>query len=97
MYFEECEKENVSNQSRKSPGNIFNNSVKVGRAEMLGPWKWWSTYAGASHANFARDIARVVLNLRCNASATKRVNSMYKNVIGIRRCRMNNDRAVKLV
>ena len=72
--------------SQENPlDNIFNNSVKVDRAKILGPWKWWSTYAGASHGDFAHDIARVVLNLRCNASATERVNSMYKNVIGIRR------------
>ena len=66
--------------------SIFNNVVKVGRAKILGPWKWWSSYAGAGHADFAHTIARVVLNLRCNASATERVNSMYKNIIGVRRC-----------
>ena len=79
------------------PENIFNNAVKVGRAKICGPWKWWSTYGGASQANFAHDIARVILNLRCNACATERFNSIYKNVIGIRRWRMDNDRAVKLV
>jgi hypothetical protein len=73
----EISQENVSE-------SIFNNVVKVGRAKILGPWKWWSTYCGAGHSDFAHDIARVVLNLRCNASATERVNSMYKNVIGIR-------------
>ena len=50
--------------------NIFNNSVKIGRAKILGPWKWWSTYDGAGHADFAHDIARVVINHHRNASAT---------------------------
>ena len=77
--------------------NVFNNAVKIARAKVIGPWRWWRTYGGAGHSDFVHDIARVVLNLRCNSSATERVNSMYKNVIGLRRCRMNNDRAEKLV
>ena len=78
-------------------GDIFNNVVKITRSSIIGPWKWWSTYAGSSNADFVQDIARVVLNIRCNASATERVNSMYKHVIGLARVRMNNDRAEKLV
>jgi hypothetical protein len=76
---------------------IFNNTLKIARSEIIGPWRWWSAYAGSTHSRFMHDIARVVLNLRCNASATERVNSMYKHVIGLERCRMNNDRAFKLV
>jgi len=81
----------------QSGDHVFYNASKISRANVIGPWKWWFTYGGASHATFVHDIARVVLNLRCNSSATERVNSMYKHVIGLSRCRMNNDRAEKLV
>ena len=77
--------------------NNFNNNFKIARANIIGPWKWWSNYAGAANAEFTMSIARRVLNIRCNASATERVNSMYKHVIGLRRCRMRHDRAEKLV
>jgi hypothetical protein len=56
--------------------NMFNSAAKIGRAKIIGLWKWWSTYGGASHADFVHDVARVVLNLRCNASATTRVDNM---------------------
>ena len=90
----------LARDARLNPGggnDIFTNVVKISRSNIIGPWKWWSTYAGSSNVDFVQDIARVVLNIRCNASATERVNSMYKHVIGIARVRMNNDRAEKLV
>jgi hypothetical protein len=77
--------------------DIFNNVVKISRSNIIGPWKWWSTYDGSSNGDFVQDIARDVLNIRCNASATERVNSLYKHFIGLARVRMNNDRAEKLV
>jgi hypothetical protein len=97
VYFEECEKFKVSSPGRKHLRKYFQNAAKIGRAKIIGPWKWWSTYGGASHVDFVHDVARVVLNLRCNVSATQRVNNVYKNIVGIRRCWMNNDRAEKLV
>ncbi len=60
--------------------DIFNNVVKISRSNIIGPWKWWSTYVRSSNGDFVQDIARVILNIRCNASATERVNSMYKHV-----------------
>ncbi len=77
--------------------NVFNNNLKIGRAEIIGPWRWWRSNDGCVHNDFVHDIARVVLNIRCSASATERVNNMYKHPIGIRRCRMNNNRALRLV
>jgi hypothetical protein len=73
--------------------NIFSNHLKIARANVIGPWKWWGNYVGIAHGEFAQIIARTVLNLRCNASATERINSMYKHIIGVKRCRINNDKA----
>jgi hypothetical protein len=77
--------------------NVFNNNLKIGRAEIIGSWRWWRSYVGCVHNDFMHNIARVVLILRCNALVTERFNNMYKHDIGIRRCRMNNDRALRLV
>jgi hypothetical protein len=77
--------------------SIFNNTLKIARSEIIGRWRWWSACVGCTHNKQMHDIARVVLNLRCNASATELVNNMYKHVIRLERCRMNNDRAFKLV
>jgi hypothetical protein len=83
--------------SRGTDDGSFKNIVEIARANNIGPWKWWSNYAGCTHNLFAHEIARVVLNIQCNASATERVNSSYKHVIGVARVRMNNYRAEKLV
>ena len=80
------------------PVDIFSNHVKMSRfSNIIGPWKWWSTFTGSANSDFVQDITRVVLNIRCNASATERLNSMYKQGIGLGRARMNNARAEKLV
>ncbi len=63
--------------------DIFSNLEKISRSNIIGPWKWWSIYGGSANGDFVQDIARVVLNIRYNASATERVNSMYKHVIGL--------------
>ena len=70
--------------------------MKIFRSNIIGPWKWWSIFAGSANGGFFQDTARVALNIHCNASATERVNSMYKHVIGLGRARMNNDRTDKL-
>jgi hypothetical protein len=48
--------------------NMFTHNVKITRANIIGPWKWWNNYTGASHGEFVQIIARTVLSLRCNDS-----------------------------
>ncbi len=81
----------------QSGERVFSNIRKIGRDKVIGPWKWWSTYGGSCHAYFVHAIAMLVLNIRCNASATARVISMHKHVVGLRICCLNNDWATKLV
>ena len=76
---------------------VFNNLEKLGKASMLGAFKWWETFAGQAHGQFVEHIARRVLNVRCSAAATERANSTYSRVIGIKRNRMTNPRAEKVV
>ena len=56
--------------------SVFNNIAKVSLASIIGSWRWWRIYAGVAHSEFVQNIARVVLNIRYNASATERAKSM---------------------
>ena len=77
--------------------SIFNNNLNIARSEIIGLWKLWRSYVGCVYNDFMHDNARVVLTLCFNASATERLNNMYKHAIGLPRCRMNNDRVLMLV
>jgi hypothetical protein len=44
--------------------DIFNNTLKISRSKIVGPWKWWSLFGGCANEDFAQDIARDVLNIR---------------------------------
>ena len=90
-------KARINNTAGAASDSVFCNVAKINQSNIIGPWQWWQSYAGAAHKEFTHHIARVVLNLRCNAAAVERVNSMFNYVIGLRRNRMENERAEKLV
>ena len=71
--------------NRVATASIFNTNLKIARSEVIGPWKWCRSYGGFIHSDFMHDIARVVLNLRCNTSATGQANNMYKHAIELER------------
>lgn len=81
----------------KGEPSIFNNLQKLERAKVIGPFQWMDLYCGIAHDEFVQHISKPVLTLCCNASGVERVNSMYNNLIGLRRNRMNNDKAEDLV
>ena len=90
-------KARMSNTAGGAADSVFCNPAKISEANIIGPWRWWQTYAGIANKEFTQCIARVVLNLRCNAASVERVNSMFNYVIGLRRNQMQNERAEKLV